>query len=218
MHFEILVEDRSGKVMLDILVPKIIGSKHTFMVHAYRGVGRIPKDLRTHGDPSKRILLEQLPKLLRGYGAAFAKYPRGYSAAVVVVCDLDDRCLKLFRDELLNILEKCRPKPASRFCIAVEEGEAWLLGDIPAIKAAYPHADDEILDSYRNDAICGTWEKLADSIETGGANELSKKAWYEIGRAKSKWAEAIAPHMDVEQNASPSFNYFRQKIAALAVP
>jgi hypothetical protein len=30
MHFEILVEDLSGKRALDILVPKIIATEHTF--------------------------------------------------------------------------------------------------------------------------------------------------------------------------------------------
>ena len=34
MHFEILVEDQSGKIALDIFVPKIIGTAHTFRVHA----------------------------------------------------------------------------------------------------------------------------------------------------------------------------------------
>lgn len=46
MHFEILVEDISGKTALDILVPKIIGNEHTFQVHSYKGVGRIPKNLK----------------------------------------------------------------------------------------------------------------------------------------------------------------------------
>ena len=32
MHFEILVEDQSGKKALDILVPKIIGDNHTVSV------------------------------------------------------------------------------------------------------------------------------------------------------------------------------------------
>ena len=30
MHFEILVEDQSGKKALDILIPKIIGDDHTW--------------------------------------------------------------------------------------------------------------------------------------------------------------------------------------------
>ena len=40
MHFEVLVEDQSGKKALDILIPKIIGDQHTFRVIEYRGIGR----------------------------------------------------------------------------------------------------------------------------------------------------------------------------------
>ena len=46
MHFEILVEDQSGKKALDILIPRIIGEQHSFEVRAYKGIGRIPKDFR----------------------------------------------------------------------------------------------------------------------------------------------------------------------------
>jgi len=56
MHFEILVEDQSGKVALDILVPKIIGDNHTFRVIDYKGIGRIPKNMKSEPNPSKRIL------------------------------------------------------------------------------------------------------------------------------------------------------------------
>ena len=50
MHFEILVEDRSGKAALDILIPKIINANHSFKVRAYKGVGRIPKNLKSSTD------------------------------------------------------------------------------------------------------------------------------------------------------------------------
>ena len=136
MHFEILVEDQSGKKMLDMLVPKIIGESHTFRVHDYKGIGHIPQKLGDSRDAGKRQLLNQLPQLLRSYGRTFAKYPASYPAALVVVCDLDDKCLKMFRQELCNILNACNPQPVTRFCIAIEEGEAWLLGDIPAVKTA----------------------------------------------------------------------------------
>ena len=36
MHFEILVEDQSGKKALDILIPKLITNAHTFKVHDTR--------------------------------------------------------------------------------------------------------------------------------------------------------------------------------------
>ena len=76
MHFEILVEDQLGKRMLDILTPKIIGrSAHTFKVHAYQGIGRIPRNLTSSTDARNRLLLDQLPRLLRGYGNTFANYP-----------------------------------------------------------------------------------------------------------------------------------------------
>lgn len=216
MHFEILVEDQSGKKALDILVPKIIGADHSCRVIAYKGVGRIPKNINTNVDASKRILLDLLPELLRGYGRTFAGYPVDYSAAVILVCDLDDKCLKAFRKELSNILNDCNPQPKTRFCFAIEEGEAWFLGDIPAIKSAYPKAKDSILNRYVNDSICGTWECLADAIYSGGSSALSAKGWQSVGAEKSKWAEKITPHMDIANNASPSFAYFRQKLLELA--
>ncbi len=215
MHFEVLVEDQSGKKALDILIPKIIGDQHSFEVHAYKGIGRIPRNLKSGTEANKRILLDRLPNLLRGYGKTFADYPPNYPAAVILVCDLDDKCLKEFRQELFTVLNACNPKPETRFCIAIEEGEAWLLGDIAAIKAAYPKAKDNVLGRYKNDAICGTWELLADAVSQGDANGLKKKGWAAVGQEKSIWAERIAPHMDVAINASPSFCYFQRKIREL---
>jgi hypothetical protein len=212
MHFEILVEDQSGKKALDIIVPKIIGENHTFRVIDYKGIGRIPKNLKSGGDANKRILLANLPKALAGYGKS---WPPGY-AAVIVVCDLDDKCLKSFRSELFDLLNTCNPRPETRFCIAIEEGEAWFLGDISAIKKAYPKAKSSVLSSYVNDSICGTWEQLADSIYKGGSQRLSCQGWQAIGAEKSVWAENITPHMDFDNNASPSFNYFLKKLKKLA--
>ena len=216
MHFVVLVEDQSGKKALDILIPKIIGGVHTFEVKSYKGIGRLPKDLRGSSDPSKRILLDQLPRLLQGYGKTFASYPEDYSAAVILVCDLDDKCLKAFRSELVNLLDTCRTKPETRFCIAIEEGEAWFLGDITAIKKAYPKAKDAQLNLYVNDSICGTWELLANAVYPGGSQTLSLLGWQMVGAEKSKWSEKITPLMDVESNNSPSFCYFRGKLRELA--
>ncbi|AKB19629.1 hypothetical protein [Methanosarcina sp. WWM596] len=215
MHFEILVEDQSGKKMLDVLVPKIIGNEHSFMVRAYKGIGRIPGNLKGSSDPSKRILLDQLPRLLRGYGKTFASYPPDYPAVVILVCDLDDKCMKAFREELCGILQTCNPQPKTRFCIAIEEGEAWFLGDIMAVKKAYPRSKDSILRSYKNDSICGTWERLADAVYPGGSQKLSAQGWQHVGAEKSTWAKNITPHMDVENNNSLSFCYFRQKLREL---
>ena len=215
MHFEVLVEDRSGKAALDILIPKIIGDRHTFKVIPYRGIGRIPRNLTSHADASRRQLLAQLPRLLRGYGKTFSEYPSNYPAAVILVCDLDDKCLRTFRQALFAVLNGCHPKPETRFCIAIEEVEAWLLGDIPAIRTAYPGAVINLLKRYENDSICGTWELLADAVCNGGSSELKNKGWQAVGREKSSWSKNIAPLMDVDNNASPSFRYFQRKLREL---
>ncbi|MCP5106622.1 MAG: DUF4276 family protein [bacterium] len=215
MHFEILVEDQSGKKALDILVPKIVGDMHTFKVHSYKGIGHIPRDMKDAKDARKRILLANLPRLLKGYGRTFQGYSKNYQAVVILVCDLDDKCLKTFRRDLFKILNACHPKPETRFCIAIEEGEAWFLGDLNAINKAYPRAQAAVLNSYKNDGICGTWETLADALYPGGSSKLSKNGWQAVGIEKSEWAETIAPGMDIMNNKSPSFRYFRDKLLEL---
>lgn len=212
MHFEILVEDQSGKKALDILIPKIISNQHKFKVRPYQGIGHIPKNLTNPTNANTNLLLNQLPMQLRAYGKSYAN---DASKVVIVICDLDNNCLKTFRQELLRVLNSCNPRPETRFCIAIEEGEAWLLGDIPAIKAAYPKAKDHVLNNYKNDSICGTWELLADAVFSGGSSVLKNRGWQAAGREKFVWAQKITPYMNVDKNASPSFCYFRDKIREL---
>jgi hypothetical protein len=210
MHFEVLVEDQSGKRTLEILLPKILDSRnHTFRVIAYKGIGHLPKNLQGKSDPAKRVLLGRLPELLRGYGRTYAGF---MDYAVVVVCDLDNRCLKEFRADLDRILDLCDPRPRAVFCIAIEEGEAWFLGDLPAILTAYPKAKDAIFRTYSNDSICGTWEKLADAVYPGGRKQLESQGRNTVGKLKFEWAEKIAPHMEIERNKSPSFQYLCRKL------
>ena len=207
MHFEILVEDKSGEEALTKLVPKIIGSEHTFKIHSYSGIGHIPKNLNANNAKTK-TLLNNLPKLINGYAQSW----QNYQAVLFVVCDLDDKNFTNFRNELLRVLNSCQNKPTTEFCIAIEEGEAWLLGDFEAIKQAYSHAKEQVYSSYQNDSICGTWEKLADMIYKGGAVALKKKGYPEMGELKSEWAREISQYMNVEANNSPSFAYFRDKL------
>ncbi|MCB9481622.1 MAG: hypothetical protein H6680_07375 [Desulfobacteraceae bacterium] len=213
MHFEILIEDQSGKTMLEIIVPKIIDIKEdTFKIKSYKGIGHIPKNLKSKSEAQKRILLDQLPRLLKGYGKTFSAYPKTYKAVLIIVTDLDDRPLEKFKNQLFEILKYCDQKPATHFCFAIEEGEAWILGDITAIKTAYPKAKDLILNNYINDSICGTWETLADAIYPGGHKALKNKGWQAVGEAKNNWAKKISPNMDIDNNKSPSFSYFRNTL------
>src|SRR6185312_2086210 len=114
--------DSSGQKLLEHLVPKLIGppgEPHTWRFHGYRGIGRIPARLSGASDPSKRILLDQLPRLLRGY----VKTP-GIDAVVVVV-DTDDRDCMGFLAELQSLAASCGASKLTLFRLAIEETEAW---------------------------------------------------------------------------------------------
>lgn len=118
MHIEILVEDASGEKLLDAVLPKLLGEQgdpHTWRVHSYKGIGRIPKNLKPGTDANKRILLDRLPAALRGYG----KTP-GIDA-VVVVLDSDRRDCTEFLAELKALAAGCNPAPNTMFRLAIEE-------------------------------------------------------------------------------------------------
>jgi hypothetical protein len=215
MHFEILVEDASGELLLGSLLPKILGRNgdtHTWKTHAYKGIGKIPRDLRGKTDPWKRILLDRLPKILAGYGKSL----QATEAVVVVVVDLDDKDCTAFKQELVQIQNRCRPKPRVLFRLAIEEMEAWLLGDQAAIVKAFPRAKTNILQSYRQDSICGTWETLAEAVFPGGSAALKAEGYPRIGEQKCRWASQIGGHLDVEANLSPSFRVFRSGLLRLS--
>ena len=214
-NFEVLVEDASGKIMLDSILKKILRANeqdHSFKIHSYKGIGRIPKNLQGKTDPRKRILLDRLPKLLKGYGKSLKDFP----AAVIVVVDLDKKNCVQFKQEMLEVLNTCNPKPITLFRIAIEEVEAWILGDSNAINIAYPRAKNHIISNYVQDSICDTWEKLADSIYNGGSKKLTELGWPYTGQAKCEWAETISPHMNVDANKSKSFQVFRDSIRKIA--
>ncbi len=167
MHFEILVEDSSGRRLLDHLVPKLIGphdAPHTWKLHAYKGIGRIPGGLAPTSDPSKSCGAEHLA---------------------------------LFR-------------------LAIEEIEAWYPGDREALLSAYPAAKRRLPDTYIQDAVCGTWERLADIVHPGGARAIQKAGWLTAGDAKHEWASKIGPLMDPDRNLSPSFGKLRDGLRRLA--
>ena len=177
-----------------------------------RGLAGFPEISRGKTDPWKRIILDQLPKILAGYGKSLPST----DAAVVVVVDLDDRDCIGFKQELLQIQKRCYPRPRVLFRLAIEEMEAWLLGDRNAIVKAFPRAKTHTLHSYRQDSICGTWERLADALFPGGSLALKAEGYPRIGEEKCKWATLIGPHLDVESNLSTSLRVFRSGLLKLS--
>jgi hypothetical protein len=167
-------------------------------------------ELTSKADPAKRALLSQLPRLLAAYG----KTPGCDN--VVVVVDSDTRNCKQFLAELQAVLQRCAPAPRTLFRLAIEEMEAWLLGDNRALLSAYPKAKRNVLARYAQDSVCGTWELLADAVHPGGYAAIQKAGWPLPGQVKHQWVEKISPHMDIEANASPSFGKFRDGLRRMA--
>lgn len=209
MYFQFLVEDKSGGILIDLLMKKIQeqAPETTYDIKSFRGLGGFTRK-NTVKETKDGQLLNDLSTYLRGFNRSLAGFP----AAVVVVLDNDDNDPAALRQMLEQVSEQNRIEIDHVFCLAIEELEAWLLGDEAAILAAYPDANRRALHEYEQDSICGTWEVLADVVYDGGCAALKKQPWNEIGRMKSVWAQEIGRHLSVQSNRSPSFQAFLQEI------
>jgi hypothetical protein len=213
MHLEILTEDASGAALIESLLPKLVGpngAEHSWRLIPFRGIGHLPKNLGRAPSPRSRAILSTLPAIMRAYGKMSAPDQR-----VMVVVDNDQKDCAAFKRELLAVLDACDPPPRALFRIAVQEIEAWMLGDPAAILAAYPKANEKRLAALQGDAIDGEWETLAEAIRPGDAKALRSRGYPEIGIRKKEWAERIGPCIDPERNRSESFKAFAQGVAKL---
>lgn len=183
MILEVLVEEPSAKAALEVLLPKIVPDV-MFNVHAFEG---------------KPDLLAKLPRRLAGYS-------HFHDAFVVVLVDRDtDSCMALKR-RLVTAARRAGIGRRVLARIAVEELEAWLLGDVPALAAAFRGVPPSLARRARfrdPDAVLGgTAEALLEVLREAGHNISSK---VEVART-------VAQHMDVENNRSYSFRVFRDGI------
>ncbi len=204
MHFEILVEGQSELTALSIIMPKIVGAydaPHTWRIHKHRGVGELPQNPLQTPDNKNFTLLHQLPAKLRSYSKT-----QNDDRAVIVLIDSDDKEIESFRAELLSLLDWCEAEFNVHFSFAIEELEAWYLGDRAALISFNPNIKTQPLDGYVQDSICGTWEVLAKADDPKLMNNSKRSP--ELLNKKKEWAKKIPPHMDINSNQSPSFNEF----------
>ena len=201
MHLEILVEELSAKFALEILVPKIIGLNNTFRFIEFQG---------------KPDLLKNLPDRMRGYARWL---PADYR--IVVLIDEDRQDCHQLKQQLetaasmagLNTRANAAPDQTFQVLnrIAVEELEAWFWGDVAALRLAYPKLPATLpkRQAYRNpDAIGGG---TAEALE----RELQRVGYHKTGLAKIQAARDIAPHMNLPQNRSKSFQVFCDGLRSL---
>ncbi|MDQ2706869.1 MAG: DUF4276 family protein [Actinomycetota bacterium] len=192
---QVLVEEVSAEFALRAFLPKIApGVDHEIL--SFRG---------------KSDLLKKLPQRLAGYAA----WPGATHVRIVVLIDRDrEDCIQL-RQQLDETAVQAGfavagPRRTVLNRIAIEELEAWFLGDIDALKCAYPRfpASTAAKKAFRDpDAIDGTWEALETLLQRHG--------YHKSGLPKTSAAAEIAEYMDVEKNGSRSFRVFRDGVRRL---
>lgn len=216
-YIEILIEDKSGGVLVEKIMDKYVMDKKniTYKIHSFKGIGKIPLKANKISQIKSQRLLTDLPMYLKGLNASLETMPGKKAIFVILDCD-DEDCAEM-KSSLMQMYQKLGISIQVFFCIAVEEIEAWLLGDSEALIAAYPMAKRPLLQRYDQDSIIGTWEYLADVVYKGGFQALKREAssYYEIGMFKCECARKIGELLDIRKNASPSFNYFIGKLDAL---
>lgn len=200
LHFEFLVEELSMEAALKSLLPRILGLSMSFRIHVFEG---------------KPDLLRKLPDRLRGYSRFLPNEWR-----IVVLVDRDGESCERLKERLeqaaLNAGLPTKTAAGADRCrvlnrIAVEELEAWFLGDAAALRAAFPKLPRafETKKPYREpDAVRGgTFERLERLLQS--------KGYYLEGVPKIELAGLVARHMEPERNRSPSFGTFRDGLRAV---
>lgn len=199
MTIHVLVEGPSERAFLDRWAPRLLPDQQV-RVHPHQGKGSLPTALDTPPDRKTRGLLDQLPAKLRGLAAALDQDLDG----VLVLLDADDDNVDALAGDIRAVAEHCAPRLRVSVSLAVEEMEAFYLGDLRALQHAYPVADMKSARAYVPDSICGTWELFGQIVGDGGGNKVA-------------WAEAMGPHVTTQpaQSRSPSFRDLIQQIRAL---
>lgn len=200
-HLEVLVEETSMEVALSSLLPRLLGEKISFRIHSHQG---------------KPDLLKKLPQRLRGYRCWLTG-----SSRILVVIDRDNEDCEVLKHRLETaatasglVTRTTRAEGGWQVVnrIAVEELEAWYLGDIEALRTVFPKISPNLGQQarYRDpDAVSGgTWETLEGILQ--------RKGYFKGGLRKIDLARRIGPNLDPDRNRSHSFRVFRDVIREIA--
>ena len=202
MRLHILVEGSAEESFLNEWMPRFLPSHHTFTTIVHRGKGKLSEVAEV--DPKRQGLLDQLPAKLRAY----SKCLNSDTDRVLVLIDADDEPCKELKARLMRCHGRNAPNLTALFRIAIEETEAFFLGDRKAIKRAFPKAKLHKLDHYVQDSVVGTWELFREVI--GYRPDFEDKP----GWASLMGHEMSTDH-ETDANKSPSFKQFCRGILML---
>ncbi len=185
----VFTEEASAKKVFDIIIPKIISDGVSFRVYPHQGKQDLEKAIKDTVPP-----ISNIP-----------------GSRILITRDQDTgdcKEVKQIIEEKIGLRCNCR----YMIRIACKELEAWYLGDLNAIRKAFPRfrPDQYVHKSdFRNvDNITNPDKYLLRIIP-----EFKKRS----SLPKLQVSEAIAPHLDIRKNMSKSFNHTVQAISSLIV-
>lgn len=202
MQIEFLLEEESAEDALRQLLPRLLPSHY---VPRFRALG------------GWQALLDHLPTLLRGYRKRMAQ-PGQQALGIVVLLDADgvaERRLAALEAaakaaDLTTLGQVAEGADFQVFnALAIQELEAWFLGDRDAIMVAFPRVKPHHFKGIDREPESHPKpnEVLWRILQAAGL--------YTTGKRKREWAETIAPHLDPARNTSTSFQYFCEGLAQL---
>jgi len=187
MVLHIFTEEASFKLMTDYIVPQLLPEGVNFRVYTHQGKQDLEKALES-----------TVPRISRMPGSH-----------ILITRDKDTADCRHLKNKLLKLIEeKCQCPYLVR--IICHELECWYLGDLQAIKAAYPRfAPDKHINSsvFRNvDNIQNAPEKILNIVP-----ELNKREYL----PKLEFSRKVAAHLSVKRNTSTSFRHFVSAVKRL---
>jgi Domain of unknown function (DUF4276) len=189
-HLEFLVEEPSAEAFLNQVLPRLLGDRASFVIHAHQG---------------KIDLLRKLNSRLRAYARWLPE-----RMGIVVLIDRDDADCEDLKEQMeraageVGLVTRTTAgggcwRVANR--LAIEELEAWFFGEWLAVQQAYPRVSSTIpmQAPYRDsDNIAGgTWQAFERILKRAG--------YFSGGLRKMEAASAIGKHFCPARARSPSF-------------
>lgn len=178
IRLEFLLEEPSMANVLKVILPKILPPGYRLNENYF---------LRPHR--GKSDLQKSIPNKIR----TFSNFHE--PVKIVILHDQDTNDCKKLKRQLMRLCEESGNCPVL-IRIICRELESWFLGDMDAMESAYPGFKAHKYKNkakFRNPDKCQAFEELTAILP-----EFQK----------GSGSRSIAPHLNFQQNASPSFQTF----------
>lgn len=179
MRIEFLLEEYSMKVFLENLLPRILPTHIKLNEHYF---------IRAH--EGKSDLKKSIPKKIQAFNSL--NTPVG----IVILHDQDSNDCILLKNELLSLCNASGSNVKCLVRIVCRELESWYLGDMEAIKSAYPKFKPE---KYKNRSKFRNPDNLNAFLEIKKILPFFQKV---------EGARNISPYINTSNNKSASFLHF----------